>query len=181
MLTAGGRKGDMCPAWPVGVDAAEEYPRTIPGGLNLLAPPMAPCCCAERRAEYCGSRRERDGDCGTIRSDVWRRCCEPSSRVTAAAAVGDFPPPPRSDEEIEDPIIMDACVDGEAGMAPGVPPVERAGEGAAAAAAAEPSVSIVKCGRLALLRFGVAILAESTMFSSTIELVKICEVKLPRA
>ena len=95
--------------------------------------------------------------------------------MTAAAAVGDFPPPPRSDEEIEDPTIMDACVDGEAGMAPGVPPVERAGEGAAAA---EASVSIVKCGRLALLRFGVAILAESTMFPSTIELDKICDVKL---
>ena len=80
---------------------------------------------------------------------------------------------------------MDACVDGEAGMTPGVPPeaaaapVERAGEGAAAAA--EPSVSIVRCGRLALLRLGVAILAESTMFPSTIELVKMCEVKLPRA
>lgn len=96
--------------------------------------------------------------------------------MTAAAAVGDFPPPPRSDEEIEDPIIMDACVDGEAGMAPGVPPVERAGEGAAAA---EPSVSIVKCGRLALLWFGVAILAESTMFPQQLNLSRYVKLSCP--
>mmetsp|Transcript_32231 Transcript_32231/g.94900 ORF Transcript_32231/g.94900 Transcript_32231/m.94900 type:complete len:241 (+) Transcript_32231:1910-2632(+) len=199
VLTARGRKGDMCPAWPVGVDAAEEYPRTTPGGLNrlppLVPPAATPCCCAERRAEYCGSRRERDGDGGTSweasRSDVLRRCCDPSSRVTAAAAVGDFPPR-RSDEEIDDPIIIDACVDGEAGMTPGVPPdaegaipalpppVGRAGEGAAAAAAAaEPSVSIVRCGRFALLRLGVAILAESSMFPSKVELVEICGMSCP--
>ena len=105
-------------------------------------------------------------------SDVFRRCCDPSSKVIADAVAGDLPP--RSD---------DACVDGEAGMTPGVPmdaaaaaaaaatpplpaPTERAGEGAAAAEPAEPSVSIVKCGRLALLRLGVATLAESPMLYS---------------
>ena len=98
-------------------------------------------------------------------SDVFRRCCDPSSKVIADAVAGDLPP--RSD---------DACVDGEAGMTPGVPmdaaaaaaaatpplpaPTERAGDGAAAA---EPSVSIVKCGRLALLRLGVETLAEPSM------------------
>jgi len=72
--------------------------------------------------------------------------------------------PPRSDDATEDPTI-DACVDGEAGMAPGVPPeaatvpTERAGDGAAAAA--ELSVSMVRCGRLALPRLVVAILAIS--------------------
>ena len=108
-------------------------------------------------------------------SDVFRRCCDPSSKVIADAVAGDLPP--RSD---------DACVDGEAGMTPGVPrdaaaaaaatppllaPTERAGEGAAAA---EPSVSIVKCGRLALLRLGVAAFAESSMLYSINGLVERC-------
>lgn len=95
--------------------------------------------------------------------------------MIADAVAGDLAP--RSDD--------DACVDGEAGMTPGVPlaaaaaaaaaptllaPTERAGEGAAAA---EPSVSIVRCGRLALLRLGVATLvAGSSMPHWIIGLVK---------
>ena len=98
--------------------------------------------------------------------------------MIADAVAGDLAP--RSDD--------DACVDGEAGMTPGVPmdaaaaaaaaatpplpaPTERAGEGAAAA---EPSVSIVKCGRLALLRLGVATLAESPMLYSIDGSVEMC-------
>ena len=61
---------------------------------------------------------------------------------------------------------MDAAAAAAAAAAatPPLPaPTERAGEGAAAA---EPSVSIVKCGRLALLRLGVATLVESPMLYS---------------
>ena len=67
---------------------------------------------------------------------------------------------------------MDAAAAAAAATPPPPAPTERAGEGAAAAA--EPRVSIVKCGRLALLRLGVATLAESPMLYSIDGSVEMC-------